>query len=81
MGEEPGGPGGPGAERRQAANAGAVGIQFTVTILAFLFGGRWLDARLGTSPWLLIGGLFLGFVLGTLWIYRRLVVDPQGGKR
>lgn len=77
MSAEPGGGGGEGAERRQAANSAAVGIQFTGTFLGFLFLGRWLDGRLGTEPWLLLAGLFLGFVLGTLWIYRRLVVDPD----
>lgn len=80
MGADPGPAGGPGADRRQAANSAAVGIQFTATILAFLFGGRWLDDRLGTSPWLLLLGLFLGFVLGTLWIYHRLAAGG-GGKR
>lgn len=54
-----------------------VGVQFTVTFLAFLFAGRWLDARLGTAPWLLLAGLFLGFILGVLWLYRKLVWDPR----
>jgi ATP synthase protein I len=80
MGAEPGRPGGRGADRRQAADSAAVGIQFTGTILVFLFAGRWLDGRLGTDPWLLLLGLFLGFVLGTLWIYRRLMAGTPGGK-
>jgi len=42
----------------------SLGITFTVTILAFLFFGRWLDTKLGTSPWLLITGAALGMILG-----------------
>ena len=55
-----------------------IGIQFTLVLLAFLFGGRWLDQRLGTEPWLLLAGVFLGFGLSTLWMFRRL--QARGGK-
>ncbi len=80
MAASPGDGGGRGADRRQAANTATVGIQFTATILGSLFLGRWLDERLGTAPWLLLLGLLLGFVLGTLWIYRRLMGNaPTGG--
>ncbi len=41
-----------------------LGITFTVSILAFLFLGRWLDSLLNTSPWLLITGAALGLALG-----------------
>jgi ATP synthase protein I len=27
-------------------------------------GGYWLDGRLGTSPWMTVGGLLLGIVVG-----------------
>ena len=27
-------------------------------------GGYWLDGRLGTAPWLTVGGLLLGIVVG-----------------
>ena len=61
-----------------------IGIQFVAVLLAFLFAGKWLDERLGTSPWLLMIGVFLGFGLSLLYIYRRLAIDPKdprkGGK-
>lgn len=41
-----------------------LGLTFAVTILAFLFLGRWLDSKWGTSPWLLIAGAALGMILG-----------------
>ena len=38
-----------------------VGLTFAMTLLVFAAIGYWLDARFGTSPWLLIAGVFLGF--------------------
>ncbi len=67
-----------------AADMAGIGVQFVAVLLVFLFLGKWLDERLGTSPWLLMIGVFLGFGLSLLYIYRRLSVDPKdprkGGK-
>ena len=49
-----------------------MGVQFLVAILLFLFLGKWLDSRLGTSPWLLILGVFLGATASTVAMYRRV---------
>ena len=54
-----------------------VGLQFAGAILLFLFLGMWLDERLGTDPWLLIAGVFVGGAAGFYSIYRQLVIDPQ----
>lgn len=67
----------PTASRRTAtwAQAGeyvGAGFQFAATILLCLFGGRWLDGRLGTAPWLLLIGVFLGAAAGFLNLYRDL---------
>ncbi|HEX5727094.1 MAG TPA: AtpZ/AtpI family protein [Longimicrobiaceae bacterium] len=65
---------------RGAAGAGeyaGVGLQFGGAILFFLFLGNWLDGKLGTRPWLLLLGVFVGFGAGFLWMYRRLVVIPR----
>jgi F0F1-type ATP synthase assembly protein I len=32
--------------------------------LVGLFGGKWLDSKFGTEPYLMIGGVVLGFVAG-----------------
>jgi F0F1-type ATP synthase assembly protein I len=37
-----------------------VGIQFAGTFLVTGALGWWLDGKLGTSPWLLLVGIFLG---------------------
>ena len=50
-----------------------VGLQFALTIALSAYGGWWVDARWGTSPWLLIGGCLLGSVGGFYHLYRTLV--------
>lgn len=42
----------------------SVGIEFSISTLIGLLGGRWLDGKLGTQPWLMIVGLVLGVVAG-----------------
>jgi F0F1-type ATP synthase assembly protein I len=65
----------------ESANAGAaylgLGLQFGLAIILFMFVGKWLDARLGTSPWLLILGVFVGAAGGFYSIYRRLMQDQK----
>jgi F0F1-type ATP synthase assembly protein I len=66
--------------RTEASQAGEVlgsGIQFAASILVFLFAGRWLDARLGTEPWLLLIGVFVGAGAGFYALYRQLVIRPR----
>ena len=57
-----------------AAYAG-LGLQFLGAILLFLFVGRWLDARLGTSPWLLITGVFVGAGAAFYSLYKKLMKE------
>ncbi len=47
-----------------------LGIQLAIGVVAFFFLGRWLDDVLGTSPWLMIGGLFLGSAGGLVQFFR-----------
>jgi F0F1-type ATP synthase assembly protein I len=66
---------------REPATSGAavagLGLQFVVSLLLFLFIGKWLDERLGTAPWLLITGVFLGAGASFYSIYRRLMADQK----
>ena len=67
-------------EERSTPDAGdflGVGFQFAGSIVLFLFIGQWLDDRLGTEPWLLILGVFLGASAGFYSLYRRLVIEPR----
>ena len=60
-----------------AASYAGLGLQFALAIILFLFVGKWLDEKLGTSPWLLIAGVFLGATAGFFSIYRRLMADQR----
>jgi len=42
----------------------SVGIELSVSTVIGLLGGRWLDGKLGTDPWLMIAGLLLGVFAG-----------------
>lgn len=63
-----------------ARDLAGLGLQYVGTLLLFLFGGQWLDRRLDTAPWLTLAGVFLGFILGTLYVYRRVTIDPRDGR-
>ena len=47
-----------------------IGIQLTVTILAFAAIGWWLDGQFGTEPWLLLAGLVFGATGGMISFIR-----------
>ena len=67
-------PGGKGAEDGPSASEFAgVGLQFAVSILVFLYLGQWLDRKLGTAPWLLMLGVFLGAGASFYSMYRKLM--------
>ena len=47
------------------------GYTITVPLVVFALGGRFLDRSLGTSPWLLIGGIILSMVLSSILLVRK----------
>ncbi|MBK9032088.1 MAG: AtpZ/AtpI family protein [Myxococcales bacterium] len=54
----------------RSLSASSVGIELSVSVLIGMFFGRWLDGRIGTSPWMMILFLCLGFTAGMRAIYR-----------
>lgn len=70
----------PEAERmwRLAGRFSAVGIEMAAAVAIGALGGRWLDQRFDTAPWLLTFGLVVGTgaavraVLRAVRAYRRL---------
>ena len=59
-------------EQRGSMRYAGAGIQFGLTIALMALLGNWLDGRYGTSPWLLILGVALGFGGGTLSLLKKL---------
>ena len=55
-----------------------LGLTFAMSLLAFTGIGYWLDEQFGTSPWLLVAGVFLGF-LGALYSLISKVGPVSGG--
>lgn len=49
-------------DRMQVARASAIGLQFAISIAIGALGGRWLDRRLDTEPYLLLVGVVLGAI-------------------
>jgi ATP synthase protein I len=52
------------------ASFGTIGIELVLCIMVGLFGGRWLDAKLGTAPWLSVIGFFFGLAAGGKAVWR-----------
>jgi ATP synthase protein I len=50
-----------------------VGLQFALSILVFLYAGQWLDRKLGTAPWMLLVGVFVGGAGSFYSMYRKLM--------
>jgi ATP synthase protein I len=65
-------------EKAQTSRAYAAGISLFATVAVCLGLGWGLDRWLGTSPWLLVGGIVLGSGLG-LWEFIRLSTPKDEG--
>lgn len=55
---------------------------FTAAAALFLgiWGGRYLDARLGTAPWLTLGGTVVGVTLSVVSLFREILRLQSGPK-
>jgi F0F1-type ATP synthase assembly protein I len=71
---------------RIAGNTGAVGIEIAVAVFIGYYGGRFLDRKLGTEPWISYAGLLAGIgaaikaLLRVIRSYRRDVADIDNAK-
>ncbi len=54
-----------------------LGLQFVLSLLLFLYVGKWVDGKLGTSPWFLILGVFTGASAAFYSMYRSLKVAER----
>jgi ATP synthase protein I len=52
------------------AELSIVGLQFPIAILIGYFAGRWLDAQLGTAPWLTLVFSGFGIAAGFVNLFR-----------
>ncbi len=52
------------------ARSSAVGLEMGISVVVGLLGGRWLDGKAGTAPWLMLAGLLVGVVAGFRGLMR-----------
>jgi F0F1-type ATP synthase assembly protein I len=52
------------------ARYAGLGFQFGATLLLFGALGWWLDQKLGSAPWLLIAGVFIGAAIAFYALIR-----------
>ena len=55
-----------------AAQFMGLGLQFVLSLLLFLYIGKWVDGKLGTSPGFMILGVFTGASAAFYSMYRSL---------
>jgi F0F1-type ATP synthase assembly protein I len=83
-GKPAGTPGGSDAPKGANAGGGAgggtsagelagLGLAFAVCAVGGLYLGQWLDRKLGTAPWMLLIGVFLGAGGSFFSMYRKLM--------
>jgi ATP synthase protein I len=54
-----------------------LGLTWALSVLLFLGIGAWIDSKLGTSPFLLILGAFIGAGAGFYSLYYHIVIEPR----
>jgi F0F1-type ATP synthase assembly protein I len=57
---------------RDLSQIGGIGFVLVGYVLLFTGGGYLLDRWLGTDPWLMVGGVFVGAALGFIYLIRAL---------
>jgi F0F1-type ATP synthase assembly protein I len=62
------------------ARLGAVGMELAVSTVLGLLGGRWLDQKLSTEPFLTIVGLLLGVAAGFVSLFRAIKSNQQAAE-
>ena len=70
-----------GVNLRLLSLVGQVGVTVVVFILIGLAVGRWIDARLNTSPTFTLFFIFLGMGAGLWGVYRLVMWALQEGSK
>lgn len=60
------------AAMKTMGGVGTLGLEVALSIMVGLFGGQWLDGRLGTDPWLTAAGFAFGVAAAGRAIHRQM---------
>ena len=50
-----------------------LGWMIVVPIVVFATGGAFIDKSMGTSPWMLLGGIGLSLIITSVMVYRKTI--------
>lgn len=56
-----------------ASLAWELGYLIAVPLVVFTLAGRFLDKKLGSSPWLLLGGVFFSLAVSSYMVYKKII--------
>jgi ATP synthase protein I len=59
-------------EYKAVGSWSTLGLEIVLSLIFGFFGGRWLDGKLGTDPWLSVVGFLFGCGAATTAILRTL---------
>ncbi|MBU2603687.1 MAG: AtpZ/AtpI family protein [Actinobacteria bacterium] len=65
---------------RDLSQIGGIGFTLVSYVLVFTGGGYLLDRLLHTDPWLMVGGVFVGAVLGFVFMIRALTAPGRADR-
>jgi ATP synthase protein I len=65
----------------QGLSASSVGLELGICVAIGVFGGRWLDDRFDTAPWLLLICLGLGLAAGFRSVLRAVAREDRRAAR
>jgi ATP synthase protein I len=66
---------------RDLSQISGIGFVLVSYVLVFTGGGYLLDRWLGTDPWLMVGGVFVGAALGFIYMIRALTSVSRADRR
>jgi F0F1-type ATP synthase assembly protein I len=59
------------SEKSTGNELASVGIELGLTVVVLAIGGWWVDKKLGTTPWLMLVGCFVGIVGGLVRLVKK----------
>lgn len=55
------------------AFAWELGYSIVIPLVLFTLAGRFLDKKLGTSPWLLLAGIIISIIITSFIVYKKVI--------
>lgn len=68
---------------RSLSIVGNLGFQIAIPLVLLAIIGRVLDRKLDTSPWFLLGGIFVSIIVSSFLVVKRILplLSDEGSKK